>query len=86
MSVTVTATSSPISVSASATNVAATVGASTVQTSATGGVGPQGLTSIGDALDVAIIQATDGDVLRFSSSTSKWQNYAERNLTDGGNW
>ena len=84
MSVTVTATSSPISVSASATNVAANVGGSTVQTSATGGVGPQGLTNIGDALDVAIIQASDGDVLRFSSS--KWRNYAERNQTDGGNW
>lgn len=35
-------------------------------------------------LDTAITNAADGDVLRYSQS--KWRNYSDKNLVDGGNW
>jgi hypothetical protein len=35
---------------------------------------------------VEITAAADGDVLRYNGSTSRWSDYAEVNLTDGGNF
>jgi hypothetical protein len=57
--------------------------------SASGGIGPQG--DKGDAAglltqltDTAISSVAEGDVLRYSSS--KWRNYPDASITDGGNW
>jgi hypothetical protein len=40
--------------------------------------------SLAGLSDAAIQNLADGDVLRYSSS--KWRNYAETQLTDGGNF
>ena len=91
--ISVAVTSSTINASVSGSAVDATVGSSTVTASASGGVGPQGPAGpAGDAGSISIASATDvelsslaaGDVLRYSSD--KWRNYAETNLTDGGNF
>lgn len=42
------------------------------------------LSSIGSAVDSAVSTPQEGDVLRYSSG--KWRNYADANLTDGGNF
>ena len=75
---TVTASASGGSVSADVT------GSSSVSADVVGGIGPSGLPNLSQALDVQLSSVTDGDVLRYSSS--KWRNYAETQLTDGGNW
>lgn len=88
--ISVAVTSSTISASAGGSSVTATVGSSPVSASASGGVGPQGPVgpagspSIAGSSDVDLASLTDGDVLRYSSS--KWRNYAETNLVDGGNF
>lgn len=91
--ISVAVTSSTISASAGGSSVTATVGSSPVSAAASGGVGPQGPAgAIGDAGSITIASASDaaisgladGDVLRYSSS--KWRNYAETQLTDGGNF
>jgi hypothetical protein len=82
--------SNRITASVSGSSVTAAVGSSPVTASASGGVGPQGETgaagspSIAGSSDVLLSGLTDGDVLRYSSS--KWRNYADANLTDGGNF
>jgi hypothetical protein len=82
--------SNRITASVSGSSVTAAVGSSPVTASASGGVGPQGPTgpagspSIAGSSDVLLSSLTDGDVLRYSSS--KWRNYADANLTDGGNF
>jgi hypothetical protein len=85
--------SNRITASVSGSSVTAAVGSSPVTASASGGIGPQGPSgSAGDAGSIAIASAsdvelaslTDGDVLRYSSS--RWRNYADANLTDGGNF
>jgi hypothetical protein len=58
------------------------------------GIGPQGpagatgegggATSLATLSDVEITAAADGDVLRYNGS--KWADYAEIQLTDGGNF
>jgi hypothetical protein len=58
------------------------------------GIGPQGpagatgegggATSLATLSDVQITSAADGDVLRYNGS--KWADYAEIQLTDGGNF
>jgi hypothetical protein len=91
--ISVAVTSSTISASAGGSSVTATVGSSPVSAAASGGVGPQGPAgAIGDASSITIASASDaaisgladGDVLRYSSS--KWRNYAESGLVDGGNF
>ena len=91
--ISVAVTSSTISASAGGSSVTATVGSSPVSAAASGGVGPQGpqgpagdagSITIESASDAAISGLADGDVLRYSSS--KWRNYAETQLTDGGNF
>jgi hypothetical protein len=58
------------------------------------GIGPQGpagaggqtgsATSLAELADVQLTAAAEGDVLRYNGS--KWADYAEINLTDGGNF
>ena len=92
-SITASVNSSPITARVSGSSVSASVGSSRVSATISGGVGPAGpqgpagdaaSIAIGDATDVAFDGLTDGDVLRYSSS--KWRNYAETQLTDGGNF
>jgi hypothetical protein len=86
--ISVAVTSSKISASAGGSSVTAAVTSQPVATAVAGGIGPQGpqgpAASIASASDVALSSLTDGDVLRYSSS--KWRNYADANLTDGGNF
>lgn len=91
--ISVAVTSSTISASAGGSSVTATVASSPVSAAASGGVGPQGPQGpAGDAGSISIASATDvelsslaaGDVLRYSSN--RWRNYADINLTDGGNF
>jgi hypothetical protein len=87
MSITVTAPQTTISVSASGGSVSAAVTASQITAASSGGIGPQGppgVTTISGASDVQLSSVADGDVLRYSSS--KWRNYADNQLTDGGNF
>lgn len=93
MSITASVSSSPITARVSGSSISASVGSSPVRASASGGVGPQGpqgvagdasAVSIAAASDVQLASLADGDVLRYSSS--KWRNYAEKQLTDGGNF
>ena len=49
-----------------------------------GPAGDAGSVTIAAAGDAEISGLADGDVLRYSSS--KWRNYADANLTDGGNF
>ncbi len=96
MSITASVSGSPIT--ASVTESGASVAVSPVAISATvlAGIGPQGpagatgegggATSLATLSDVQITAAADGDVLRYNGSTSRWSDYAEVNLTDGGNF
>lgn len=85
----VAVTSSKISASAGGSSVTAAVTSQPVATAVAGGIGPQGPqgvagTALESASDVALAGVAEGDVLRYSSS--KWRNYADANLTDGGNF
>ena len=96
MSITSSVSGSPIT--ASVTESGASVAVSPVAISATvlAGIGPQGPAGAGGGgggastlaglTDVQITSAADGDVLRYNGSTSRWSDYAEVNLTDGGNF
>ena len=89
MSITATVTSSPITATASASSVTAAVSSSSVTASASGGVGPQGPTGSGatqmsELSDVLFTSLAANDVLRYS--TSKWRNYPDKEITDGGNF
>lgn len=94
MSITASVNSSSITARVSGSSVSASVGSSPVRATASGGIGPQGAagaagpqgpaSSIALAADVEIAGLADGDILRYSSS--KWRNYADTNLTDGGNF
>lgn len=95
MSITASVSSSQITARVSGSSISASVGSSPVRASASGGVGPQGpqgpagdagSPSIAGSSDVELASLTDGDVLRYSSSSSKWRNYAESGLVDGGNF
>lgn len=76
--------------------IVATVPSGGVSATVAGGIGPQGPaggdgdgsppTALGSLSDVEIAAATDGDVLRYNGSSSKWANYAELDLVDGGNF
>ena len=94
---TINASIQPVNVSAAieSASIAATVQSTAgVSASVFGGVGPQGpagvpgpaggITSLSQASDVAISNVSDGDVLRFSQT--RWRNYSELQLTDGGNF
>ena len=94
MSITVSVTSSPITATASASSVTAAVSSSSVTASASGGVGPQGpigntgagggATQMSELSDVLFTSLAANDVLRYS--TSKWRNYPDKEITDGGNF
>lgn len=43
-----------------------------------------GIATIAEAADVFVAGVQTGDVLRFDSGL--WRNYADADLTDGGNW
>ena len=67
--------------------VAVVGGASSLSAMAAGGVGPpgpSGVTTLSGAADVSMQNILDGDVLRFENT--RWRNYREENLTDGGNF
>lgn len=94
MSITASVSSSQITARVSGSSISASVGSSPVRATASGGVGPQGAagatgpqgpaSSIALAADVEFTGLADGDILRYSSA--KWRNYADANLTDGGNF
>lgn len=88
MSISANVTSSTITASVSGSNVSANVSSSTVTASASGGVGPQGPAgttgSLGDLDDVQLSTPITGDVLRRDGS--KWKNYPDSSLVDGGNF
>jgi len=80
--------SRPIAATVQGNQIVGAVGSSLVITSAAGGIGPQGpqgpAASIAQASDVALTSVADGDVLRYSNS--RWRNYPERDITDGGHF
>ena len=93
MSITASVSGNPIT--ATVTEDGASVAVSPVAISATvlAGIGPQGPSGVGGDVgsatlagltDVEITSADEGDVLRYNGS--KWADYAEINLTDGGNF
>ena len=84
MSISVSAPKTSISVAVTGSTVAAAVSSTPIAATATGGIGPQGVTTLGSATDVQISAVAEGDVLRYSSS--KWRNHPENQLTDGGNF
>lgn len=89
MSVEATVTSQPITASVSGGTVAASVpAAAAVSASVSGGVGPQGPAgnsgNLGDLQDVQLVGLATGDVLRRDGS--KWKNYQDAALVDGGNY
>lgn len=90
MSITASVNSSPITARVSGSSVSASVGSSRVSATISGGVGPAGPAgpsgSIAGASDVAIEGLADGDLLRYSSTLSKFQNYPQDELLDAGNF
>lgn len=93
MSIEATVTSEPIvatvSGSTSGDSVVASVTVDSVSVGVYGGIGPTGLSgaaasAISAMSDVQLDTLSDGDVLRYSSG--KWRNYADSQITDGGNF
>jgi len=89
MSISASVTAQPITATVTASGISANVSSTVLSASASGGIGPQG--DKGDAAglltqltDTAINSIAEGDVLRYSSS--KWRNYPDTSITDGGNW
>jgi len=89
MSISASVTAQPITATVTASGISANVSSTVLSASASGGIGPQG--DKGDAAgfltqltDTAISSIAEGDVLRYSSS--KWRNYPDTSITDGGNW
>ena len=89
MSISASVTAQPITATVTASGISANVSSTVLSSSASGGVGPQG--DKGDAAglltqltDTAISSVAEGDVLRYSSS--KWRNYPDTSIVDGGNW
>lgn len=88
MSINVVVSSPSIAATVAASGVAANVQPQqVVQAAVVGGPGPagaSGVTTIADADDVQLANVSDGDVLRYQNS--RWRNYREDQLTDGGNY
>lgn len=95
----VNVTSAPITASVTGGMVSASVAAAAdVSIGVSGGFGPQGASgpqgepgppgaqSLSALADVDVQSIADGDVLRYSAASSRWTNYAEQNLVDGGNF
>ena len=89
MSISASVTAQPITATVTASGISANVSSTVLSASASGGIGPQG--DKGDAAglltqltDTAISSVAEGDVLRYSSS--KWRNYPDTSIVDGGNW
>ena len=93
MSITASVTSSRISASVSGGSVSASVGSGRVAASVTGGIGPQGpagetggASTLTELTDVQITSPANGDLIQYSSATSKWRNVTDLSLVDGGNF
>lgn len=89
MSITVSTSPQQITASVSDGTITANVTAPPVTVDVQSGVGAAGPAGQGSAglyelPDVDIDNAVTGDVLRYSSS--KWRNYPEAALVDGGNF
>jgi hypothetical protein len=86
MSISASVTAQPITATVTASGISANVSSTVLTASASGGVGPQGDAAglLSQLTDTQISSVTDGDVLRYSSS--KWRNYPDTSITDGGNW
>jgi hypothetical protein len=88
--ITATVNSQPITATVNASgSISASVGSSVVTANAGGGIGPQGPAgtdggNIEQLANVQIVSAQNGDVLRYDAS--KWKNYPDANIVDGGNW
>lgn len=96
MSITANVTSSRISASVSGGSVTAAVGSGRVAASVTGGIGPQGpagdtgdtggASTLSELTDVQITSLANGDLIQYSTATSKWRNVTDLSLVDGGNF
>lgn len=96
MSITANVTSSRISASVSGGAVSASVGSGRVAASVTGGIGPQGpagdvgetggATTLSALTDVQLTSLANGDLIQYSTATSKWRNVTDLSLVDGGNF
>ena len=93
MSITASVSGSPITASVTASGASVAVSPVAVTANVLAGIGPQGPAGAGGDVgsstlagltDVDITNAAEGDVLRYNGS--KWADYAEINLTDGGNF
>jgi len=76
-----------VTASVQSTQITASVSDNKINATVSAGIGPQGptgLSTLAGAQDVQITSLTEGDVLRYSNS--RWRNYREENLVDGGNW
>ena len=87
--ITASVQSPTISASVSGGQITATVGSASIAASVGGGIGPQGPSGadggvLTDLSDISLSSLADGDVLRYSSS--RWRNYPDKNLTDGGHF
>ena len=96
MSITASVSGSPITASVTESGASVAVSPVAITANVLAGIGPQGpagaggqtggATSLAELADVQLTAAADGDVLRYNGSTSRWSDYAEVNLTDGGNF
>jgi hypothetical protein len=89
-----------ITVTGSTETNSASVFSQTVSVGVSGGIGPQGEagpageagpqgeagSTVSNLGDVSISGLTDGDMLRFTDVSNKWENYHETNFVDGGNF
>jgi hypothetical protein len=96
MSISASVTGAKITATVIGDAVSAAVSSGRVSAAVTGGIGPQGpagesgetggATTLSELTDVQITSVADGDVLRYSAAAGRWQDYAELNLVDGGNF
>lgn len=93
MSITANVTSSRISASVSGGSVSASVGSGRVAASVAGGIGPQGpagetggAATLSELTDVQLTSLANGDLIQYSTATSKWRNVTDLSLVDGGNF
>ena len=90
MSISASVTSQPITATVTGSSaISANVGSTVVTAFASGGIGPQGSSGAAGGLlsqltDTQISGPAEGDVLRYSSS--RWRNYPEADILDGGNF
>jgi hypothetical protein len=94
VSITASVSGSPITASVTESGASVAVSPVAINANVLAGIGPQGpsgatgegggATSLATLSDVEITSADEGDVLRYNGS--KWADYSELLLTDGGNF